>query len=230
MEAKIILGLINDDIAHLEGITSGFGLDPMPTATEVELAVIRAKALLAELELFHKFTDRDQQLTNRVQVKENSDVLPVQQTFPAKESMVPINDIPPETKVKLDETMVKPDEADKKKEHALEKVDDVQAATDITIDKPHQSVNELHLHKKHNVAYENIPIKSLREAIGINDRFLFTRELFDNNSSNFETTVAALDGQQSIQEAVDYLKLNFKWGNTEASQKFLAFVKRRFTK
>jgi len=78
--------------------------------------------------------------------------------------------------------------------------------------------------------FEVIPLKSIRDGIGINDRFLFIRELFGNEQEKYENTLAALDGFTSIQEAVGFLKQNFKWNKTESSQKFLALVKRRFTK
>jgi hypothetical protein len=80
------------------------------------------------------------------------------------------------------------------------------------------------------LGYPVTPIKLIWDAIGINDRFLFVRELFENNSSKFEATVKAIDELGSIQEAVNYLKLNFKWNNSEASQRFLILVKQRFTK
>jgi hypothetical protein len=41
--------------------------------------------------------------------------------------------------------------------------------------------------------------------------------------------ITTLNQLNTIQEAVSYLKLNFIWRKTEASQKFLALVKRRFT-
>ena len=56
MEAKKLLRLIRDDIAHLEGITSEFLSDSLPASDEVELAIVRAKALLRELELLLKIS------------------------------------------------------------------------------------------------------------------------------------------------------------------------------
>lgn len=78
--------------------------------------------------------------------------------------------------------------------------------------------------------FEEVSLKSIRDGIGINDRFLFMRELFGNDAEKYEDTISALDGFTAIEEAVSYLKQNFKWNKTDVGQKFLALVKRRFTK
>ena len=94
----------------------------------------------------------------------------------------------------------------------------------------HQLVHDLLVTESNERNFEEIPLKSIREGIGINDRFLFMRELFGNEAEKYEQTITALDGFIQIEEAVSYLKQNFKWNKTEAGQKFLALVKRRFTK
>ena len=90
-------------------------------------------------------------------------------------------------------------------------------------------VNELLAQDKSESGFQIIPISSMWDGIGINDRIQYTRELFGNNSSKFEDAVNALNQLSTIQEVVNYLKLNFKWHKSEASQKFLVLVKRRFT-
>lgn len=76
--------------------------------------------------------------------------------------------------------------------------------------------------------YKAAPIKSLKEGLILNDRYLFQRELFNNDKSRLDETIEALDRLKSIQEAVEYLKANFKWTKSEASEKFVKLVKRRF--
>ena len=94
----------------------------------------------------------------------------------------------------------------------------------------HLMVNDILSPEKDETEYKIIPINSIWDGIGINDRFLFIRELFANSSAKLENTVTALDKLATIQDAVTYLKMNFKWNKTEASHKFLVLVKRRFTK
>jgi len=74
----------------------------------------------------------------------------------------------------------------------------------------------------------NRPLESIKKAIGINDRFQYIRELFEGNAEKFINTVAELDEKTDINEAVDYLKKNFKWKKNETSLKFVNLVKRRF--
>ena len=76
----------------------------------------------------------------------------------------------------------------------------------------------------------NGPISSLRAAIGLNDRFLFIREIFDNNTEKYNTIIDQLDKLKTIQEAVDYLKVNLSLQKNETSLKFVDLLKRRFSK
>lgn len=76
----------------------------------------------------------------------------------------------------------------------------------------------------------NTPITNLRAAIGLNDRFIFIREIFDNNTEKYNTVIEQLDKLESIQQAVEYLKANLSMQKNEASLKFVDLLKRRFTK
>lgn len=73
-------------------------------------------------------------------------------------------------------------------------------------------------------------ISSLRAAIGLNDRFLFIREIFANNTDKYNTVIDHLDKLETIQQAVDYLKANLTLQKNETSMKFVDLLKRRFSK
>ena len=396
MEAKTLMRLIKDDIAHLEEITGDFLVESLPASDEVELALVRAKALLRELELLYKLAlqheniyaavkrseqtnielqehyhseqepfelsasrNIDDELGNtlihgqqdlllaqivsdhEVNIEEEnnteavSDVLmnntPAEEHFTAlvepAESVVvehinsideeevadedhftalvepsesvdvaPVNPIIEEEvdeNISIDEsdnfeplieiedeiadlptTDIQSNEAitynveepiDNLEEVTIDKVDaaeesvvtiEVEAIQDIpeqseeilaeefkevkkTLNETlgesnqgdsHLMVNDILSPEKDETEYKIIPINSIWDGIGINDRFLFIRELFANSSAKLENTVTALDKLATIQDAVTYLKMNFKWNKTEASHKFLVLVKRRFTK
>ena len=85
------------------------------------------------------------------------------------------------------------------------------------------------LKREDNSLFKPTPIKSLKEGLILNDRYLFQRELFNNDKSKLDDTVAALDRLSNIHEAVEYLKANFRWTKSEASEKFVQLVKRRFS-
>ena len=112
---------------------------------------------------------------------------------------------------------------------AVEEVDE-EMIPDVMLGDKQQSVNEVLSHERSESNYEGIPLKSIRDGIGLNDKLLFIRELFVNDNEKYEKAIASIDKFASIGQAVEYLKQNFKWNKTEASQRFLALVKRRFTK
>lgn len=72
------------------------------------------------------------------------------------------------------------------------------------------------------------PITNLKSAIGINDRFLYQRELFENSAETMNLTIEALEQADSIKEAIAYLESKFTWNEDDTSLKFLDLVKRRF--
>ena len=72
------------------------------------------------------------------------------------------------------------------------------------------------------------PVTSIKKAIGLNDSFMYIRELFENKREQFETTVETLDKATGLVEAIEYLEQNFKWQKNETSLKFMELVKRRF--
>lgn len=74
------------------------------------------------------------------------------------------------------------------------------------------------------------PIPSLKAAIGLNDRFLFIREIFNNNSARYNDVIDRLDKMEHISEAVEFLKANLSMQKNEASMKFVELLKRRFNK
>lgn len=78
---------------------------------------------------------------------------------------------------------------------------------------------------------QNKPIRNLRDSIGLNEKFLFIRELFDNNPETYNKCIDFLNNASSYQEALDYLKRNFDWDEeTDASEKLFNLVKRKHRK
>jgi len=94
-----------------------------------------------------------------------------------------------------------------------------------------KSLNDLMLENKTlDKKLASSSITKLETAIGLNDRFQYTRELFDNKPDLFRKTVQEIDQANNLDEAVAYLNSNFKWKKTETSIQFAQLVKRRFTK
>lgn len=94
-----------------------------------------------------------------------------------------------------------------------------------------QSLNDtIGEHKSPESTITSGSITSLRASIGLNDRFLFIREIFGNNTDKYNTVIDHLDKLETIQQAVDYLKANLTLQKNETSMKFVDLLKRRFTK
>ena len=77
------------------------------------------------------------------------------------------------------------------------------------------------------------PIKDLRSAIGINDKFQFIATLFGGDEKAFEQAVKTINGFKIYAEAQFWIKSNLreqnKWDDTDDVVKaFDLLVKRRF--
>lgn len=75
------------------------------------------------------------------------------------------------------------------------------------------------------------PIENLAKGIGLNDKFLFSKELFDGNSQKFNAAIQVINEMNSFEEAESYIAENFSWhpGNIIAKH-FITLVRRRFLK
>ena len=72
------------------------------------------------------------------------------------------------------------------------------------------------------------PIKDIGSAIGINDRFLYIKELFDGNAEKFDATIKILNSAPNFNEAFNYLSENFSWDMDDPPvQKLLELTRRK---
>jgi len=78
------------------------------------------------------------------------------------------------------------------------------------------------------------PVKDLRKAVGINDRFLFINELFRGDESMYERSIKTINGFNIYAEAeywiIRELKIKLGWKNDSTIvQHFDQLVRRRFS-
>jgi len=78
------------------------------------------------------------------------------------------------------------------------------------------------------------PIKDLKDAIGINEKFLFINELFDGNLQDYSEALDKLNASQNLQTAEEFIRaelaIRFNWTDDSAHVKnFRDLVERRFT-
>jgi hypothetical protein len=72
------------------------------------------------------------------------------------------------------------------------------------------------------------PIENLAKGIGLNDKFLFSKELFDGNSQKFNAAINAINAMNSFEEAEEYINANFSWQQNNVVKHFMNLVRRRF--
>lgn len=79
------------------------------------------------------------------------------------------------------------------------------------------------------IAQYGAPVSDIKKALGINDRFYFQRELFENNNTLFNNVLDQINTLTSYNEAYLFLKSNFNWDETaKETEEFLRIVRRRF--
>jgi muramoyltetrapeptide carboxypeptidase LdcA involved in peptidoglycan recycling len=73
------------------------------------------------------------------------------------------------------------------------------------------------------------PLINLSDAIGINDKFLFIREIFNGNKESYSRAIAQLDHTGSLPEARKLI-MGYKGDEeeNEAVKQLLDIIKRKF--
>ena len=73
------------------------------------------------------------------------------------------------------------------------------------------------------------PITNLASAIGINERFLYIRELFGNDAKKYEKAIEIMNNSASFNDAYNYMIREYTWDmDSEMVQELLELVRRKF--
>jgi hypothetical protein len=83
-------------------------------------------------------------------------------------------------------------------------------------------------------ALNDTPVRDLKKAIGVNDRFVFINQLFRGDEVMYERSLKTINGFRILPEAEYWmereLKVKLGWDETrEATKHFYQVVKRRFS-
>ena len=249
MENKKFLKILVKDMSELEGLISEAKNRGTFDAIEMEFIHNRTKGIV---QILRMLSESEISVQKEIEKKPEADVKEIEVDkreekidLPEEKVEVPstrdvikkknIEDVvKKETQVEESE-LVKTDDTsniENKNEVELEEEvsdsESVQRLGDSFLKE--KSVNDL-ISDHNNLEFKlsNMPVSSIKSAIGINDRFQFIRELFDGNGDKFAKTVSVIDEMKNIDEAVEYLRQSFKWKKNETSLKFIGLVKRRFS-
>ena len=245
MDKKIWLRVIREELELLNQLATGMIDDDHLTKEEVELAIARSKIVAKEFEMlltqtsstsYHEENAMELEIPAIPEI-ETSVTINIPEYDVEKEVKIPVMEEKPVFEIILAPSEYKISDIEPV-ETETQQVNDVQeelsepSSTKSSFFKTQMeepSLLNMEEKKEDFSIFKQAPLKSLKEGLNLNDRYLFQRELFNNDKSRLDETVADLDRLANIQEAVDYLKANFRWTKSEASEKFVQLVKRRFS-
>jgi hypothetical protein len=246
MDNKKLMQILLRDVSELEELVAGIKISGVYDPLDVELLYTRVSGVRHMLEVVSSAETVIKKPEIKEPVKETktepievkiTEIQPViEQPEPVKTEVKPeikeekMVAPPPVTLQESEPEVVTVKEETDNDEMRFEE-DDIIAGQQTLGEKfTHgRSVNDLLFeHGKTDYKFSNMPVANLQTAIGINDRFLFTRELFEGNKDAFAETVRKIDSMSSIHDAAVFLRENFKWKKTDTSLKFIELVKRRF--
>lgn len=67
----------------------------------------------------------------------------------------------------------------------------------------------------------NSKIASLRHGVGLNDKFLMIRDLFDGDNEAYDQTISDLDSMETFDDCIIYIAENFEWNPDSEGAKFI---------
>lgn len=74
------------------------------------------------------------------------------------------------------------------------------------------------------------PIHDLSKAIGLNDKFLFIRELFNGDKDKYHEAIQIINEMPSLEQAEAYINERFNWDDELPEvKKFMDLVRRKFS-
>ena len=97
-----------------------------------------------------------------------------------------------------------------------------------------ETLGERMMHDDHSLAakLQQNPVRDLRLAIGVNDKFLFVNELFGGSMEKYNKSIENLNDLKTLNGAMIYLnelKIELQWNSSnEAYQKLSELVRRKF--
>jgi hypothetical protein len=167
---------------------------------------------------------------------ENQDTIYIKKVpEPADDSMKPENrEKQPETDQpdmpagnKKDESDVSDAKSDKKKNGSID--------IEIVADRYQSSQNyinqimaEKQTRKDLTSRMQSKPILDLRNSIGLNEKFLFIKELFKGRPEKYNQCIDTLNQASSLEEALKFIKNNFSWSeDNDVAEKLINLLKRK---
>ena len=235
MEKEALLRIILRDIKELELLITTFIGEDYTSDGYIQLAKNKTQSILDELELISKSKKEiHSQPVEKPSVKKEETTIVTPKEEEVKEideKSIEEPDVQPVIANKQESTpAVTPKEAPKKPPVKQEVKPPSKSVIGEVLGKNNKSLNE-QLSAKSSPSESSYQgsISNLKNAIGINDRFLFQRELFNSNAEVYNQVINQINGMHDYESAIAFIKGNFNWSfEDETTITFLELVKRRF--
>jgi len=215
MEVKKIRQELNELIKNIVEHSESFPANrPIPS---LEVSAVISKV--------NKMQERLAVLKYLLEVHENQQkVTPSQErSSPQKEELVEPESTVSETTITEPVVESEAPEATPQEEQPQEKMEE-KATTVVEDAKTNQEIAQ---------KLSRTPIKSLKEAFSLNDRYLYANELFDKNMEAFNNLIKTIDESSNMSEAHEKLitaKTQYNWDEeNNLYVEFSILVERRFS-
>jgi len=247
MEIKYTLEILNKDIQDIGNLVEKLQNSPGGSTLELDLALSKLRNVYDLLSEIRRDMDRKAMKSDPVPAPEPEPApVPVPEPTPEPETVpepepTPEPESVPEPEPKPEpapepEPEPKPEpklkaEIEKKKES--EKGTEKEGQILAEQFKAESSINENLAGSRDSEVESKVlgnPIDSISRNIGINDRFLIIRELFEGDSDRFGSMIRELDQAGNLETARDILKKNLEdHGDHQGSEILDHLIQRRYS-
>ena len=226
MNIERALQILSKDIEEIENILSGIEKSSLPEDIEMELAISKLKNLKENFDtLGHSLHKEMESLASSKADSISRSPEEVPPVSPAKEPPVPPvteQPAPPVQEEKEAPVTPVPEKKEEKKEKTVflsDKLGKKQSFRNESLGKEHP--------KDVSSSIKNRPLSDLHRAIGLNEKFMFIRDLFGGDNKKYEETVRFINNAVSREEVNKFIS-KFNWDKKKASvRQFLDLTERK---
>jgi hypothetical protein len=94
----------------------------------------------------------------------------------------------------------------------------------------HDSIAKKNIKKDVSSKMQSKSINDINSAIGLNDKFIFIRELFGNDKKHYHETIQVLNNFDIYENAVNFLNENFDWDSDDPNfERLKELVRRKYS-
>lgn len=225
MNNKLIIQLIKTNLEEIQNLINHFHLEENDLESGFPMLESRLASLNQDIEILKLNLSKQTVSEDKIQVSE------ITQSILETESINQVKELPP--KIIEKENLSESEVSNKinNTEASVEKIT-AQESPSINTEPSLSTLNDKLQASMGNDSQLKIPKSKLidiQSAMGINDQFLFMRELFDNNSVEYKAAIAYINTQDDYQEIAAHFNQEKHWNAEDPTVvQFFDLIKRKF--